>query len=76
MTDAQVEAMGFTKEAPIGGPSMGSAIDKHERVTAHKVLSFFWDARCRDCSVRWDRTFTGEPFNPNISSQFFYRELA
>lgn len=74
MTDTQVEAMGFTKEALFGAPSMGSAVAKHEQATGHQVFSFFWDARCRDCDVTWDRTFTGEPFNPNKESQFFYAE--
>ncbi|KKN39241.1 hypothetical protein LCGC14_0745240 [marine sediment metagenome] len=74
MTDTQVEAMGFTQEASIGAPSMGTATMEHEQATGHKVLSFFWDARCRGCEVKWTRTFTGEPFNPNKASQFFYRE--
>ena len=74
MTDTQVEAMGFTKETLFGEPSMGNAYKKHEQATGHKVLSFFWHARCRDCPTQWERTFTGEPFNPNKTSQFFYRE--
>jgi hypothetical protein len=73
MTDSQVEAMGYTKEASFGAPSMGSSIEEHERATNHKVYSTFWDARCRECPVTWDRTFTGEPFNPNRTGQFFYR---
>ena len=74
MTDTQVEAMGFTKEALSGEPSMGNAYMKHEQATGHKVFSFFWHARCRDCPAHWERTFTGEPFNPNETGQFFYQE--
>lgn len=76
MTDTQVEAMGFTKESRVGAPSQCSAITQHEQATGHKVYSTFWDARCRECPVTWERTFTGEPFNPNKISQFFYREKA
>jgi hypothetical protein len=77
MTDTQVEAMGFVKEALVGETtSMGGATRKHERATGHQVYSTFWDARCRDCLTTWERTFTGEPFNPNETSQFFYREKA
>ena len=76
MTDLEVEAMGYTKEAAIGAPSMGNAIEEHEKATGHKVFSFFWDARCLNCDIHWNRTFTGEPFNPNRTGQFFYCEEA
>ena len=76
MTDTQVEAMGYTREALYGELSMGGAYRKHEQTTGHKVRSFFWDARCLDCGTCWERTFTGEPFNPNKTGQFFFKETA